>query len=63
MDGYSRGMAVTKDGGNEVSETLGFEPVQSLLAPLENFNEVGLHATCREWLRLMEAGAAGRKSF
>ena len=59
VDGYARGMAVLKDGGNEVSDALGFTPVQSLHAPLENFNETGLHATYREWLRLMEAGAAG----
>ncbi len=54
----ARGMAVTRDGGNEVSDLLGFKPVQSLQAPLENFNEVGLHSTYREWLRLMEIGIA-----
>lgn len=59
LDGYARGMAVVHDGGNEVSELLGFKPVQSLQAPLENFNEVGLHSTYREWLRLMQAGAKG----
>jgi len=42
----------------KLARQLGFKPVQSLQAPLENFNEVGLHSTYREWLRLMRKGVA-----
>jgi benzoate/toluate 1,2-dioxygenase subunit alpha len=61
MDGYARGMSILKEGGNAVSAELGFKPQHSLQAPLENFNEMGLHTTYREWLRLMQAGAADAK--
>jgi phenylpropionate dioxygenase-like ring-hydroxylating dioxygenase large terminal subunit len=59
VDGYARGATAIRQGGNDISASLGFQPLQSLVQPLETFNEVALHGPYREWARLMEAGLAG----
>ena len=56
VNGYARGMTALQHGGNAHSNALGFQPLQSLEAPLEAFTETGLHAPYREWRRLMEQG-------
>jgi phenylpropionate dioxygenase-like ring-hydroxylating dioxygenase large terminal subunit len=58
VDGYARGITQIHPGGNDHSNALGFTPKTNLVAPLELFNEVGLHAPYREWRRLMSRAAA-----
>jgi hypothetical protein len=63
MQGYSRGLGALVDGGDAMAAELGLKPVRSVAGPIEMSPETGLHATYREWARLMEAGLAGRKPY
>ena len=63
VEGYSRGMAKMHEGPNDRARELGIQPVASVQGNWYMFNEVGLHASYREWARLMEAGLSGRKAF
>jgi hypothetical protein len=63
LQGYERGMAVVKREGNDMSAEMGVRPLESVYGPLDMHNEVALHAPLREWVRLMEAGLAGKPAY
>jgi len=64
LQGYERGMAALKQGGDDMSQEMGIRPVALARGPLPMQTEAGaLHSPMREWVRLMEAGLAGRKAY
>jgi hypothetical protein len=50
-------------GADSMANELGVRPVRSVAGPIEMSPETGLHATYREWARLMQAGLEGRKPY
>jgi benzoate/toluate 1,2-dioxygenase alpha subunit/2,4,5-trichlorophenoxyacetic acid oxygenase 1 len=63
LQGYYRGMEITKAGGDAHSTHLGFMPLASLNGSFRVQAETCLHPAYREWARLMETGMAGRKAY
>jgi benzoate/toluate 1,2-dioxygenase alpha subunit len=63
VSGYSRGIEVLQQGGNDRAAELGIQPSASVRGLWHQFNECGLHQPYREWVRLLEAGVAGRKPY
>jgi phenylpropionate dioxygenase-like ring-hydroxylating dioxygenase large terminal subunit len=63
LQGYTRGIARLRDGGDEMASQLGVKPVRSVAGPIEMSPETGLHSTYREWARMLEAGLAGDKPY
>jgi hypothetical protein len=63
VQGYSRGMDALERGASDRAQELGIHPTASLRGLWHQFNECGLHEPYREWVRLLEAGVAGRKPY
>ena len=64
LQGYERGMAAMKAGGNELSRAAGIAPVAHAEGPQPMCPEAAaMHGPMREWLRLMEAGLSGRPAY
>ncbi len=63
LQGYSRGAGAAVAGPNDVARDLGLKPVTSQTGTYKTQTEAVLHAPYREWLRLMDAGRAGRKAY
>jgi benzoate/toluate 1,2-dioxygenase alpha subunit len=63
LQGYSRALAAVHDGGDAVAKEIGIAPARSTPGPIEMCPETGLHSSYREWVRLLEAGLAGRKPY
>ena len=56
-------MAATQSGANEEAVEAGLHPISSVKGHRTQNTEIGTHAPFREWVRLMEAGMAGRKAY
>ncbi|MGZ8361022.1 MAG: aromatic ring-hydroxylating oxygenase subunit alpha [Allosphingosinicella sp.] len=56
LQGYARGMAKTRTGGNAFSEAIAMAPARSVLADAQLGDETLFHSYYREWARRM-AGA------
>ena len=63
LQGYSRGLGVVERGPNEEARAAGLSPLSSAKGLSAQNTELGMHAPLREWVRLMEAGMAGRKAY
>jgi phenylpropionate dioxygenase-like ring-hydroxylating dioxygenase large terminal subunit len=64
LQGYERGMAVRKAGGNALAEAAGIRPVAHAEGPQPMCPEAAaMQGPLREWVRLMEAGLSGRKAY
>ena len=63
LQGYARGIAFTEHGANETARAIGIRPSDSLQGKYDIEAETCFHAPYREWLRLMEAGLAGRSAY
>ncbi len=63
LQGYSRGLGVMEKGANEEAREVGLHPLTSVKGHRTQNTELGTHAPFREWVRLMEAGAAGKKAY
>ncbi len=63
LQGYSRGLAAIEHGANEEAREAGLHPLNSVKGHRTQNTELGTHAPLREWVRLMEAGMAGRKAY
>ena len=53
LQGYSRGMTASRQGGNSLSDTVGASPVRSVLANSQLCDETLYHNYYREWARRM----------
>lgn len=58
LQGYSRGIAASKPGGNVFSDKLGMNPAASVLADSQLCDETLYHAYYRAWRARMAAGIA-----
>ena len=56
LQGYARGMARSRTGGNAYGDAIGLEPARSVLADAQLGDETLFHSYYREWARRM-AGA------
>jgi benzoate/toluate 1,2-dioxygenase subunit alpha len=64
LQGYERGMGALERGSNAMSEEMGIRPLANVRGPLPMQTEAAaLHSPLREWVRLMEAGLAGRRPY
>ncbi len=63
LQGYQRGTTAVVPGPNASAAELGMHPVASVQGPYDMQNETCFHAPYREWARLMQAGATGRKPY
>ena len=63
LQGYSRGIGAAQPGANEEAIEAGLHPISSVKGHRTQNTETGTHAPFREWVRLMEAGMAGRKAY
>jgi len=63
LQGYQRGMSGERAGADDLAQSLGIHPTASAVGSFEAGLETGLHGPYREWRRLMEAGAQGRKAY
>jgi phenylpropionate dioxygenase-like ring-hydroxylating dioxygenase large terminal subunit len=63
LHGYERGVQNWKAGGNELSDEMGIKPAASLRGPTQQGCETASHGFWREWIRIMEAGLAGRRAY
>jgi benzoate/toluate 1,2-dioxygenase alpha subunit len=63
LQGYSRGIAVMERGANDEAREAGLHPLTSVKGHRTQNTEIGTHAPFREWVRLMEAGMAGKKAY
>jgi benzoate/toluate 1,2-dioxygenase subunit alpha len=63
LQGYSRGIGVMERGPNEEARAAQLHPLTSVKGHRTQNNELGTHAPFREWVRLMEAGMAGKKAY
>jgi benzoate/toluate 1,2-dioxygenase alpha subunit len=51
LQGYSRGMTASREGGNALSDTVGASPMRSVLADSQLCDETLYHNYYREWAR------------
>ena len=63
LQGYERGTTAIVQGPNDHARELGITPVASNEGPYKLQSEVCLHATYREWARLMKAGLGGTPAY
>jgi phenylpropionate dioxygenase-like ring-hydroxylating dioxygenase large terminal subunit len=63
LQGWARGIALTEPGANDTARAIGVRPTESLQGKYDIEAETCFHAPYREWLRLMEAGLAGRRAY
>jgi phenylpropionate dioxygenase-like ring-hydroxylating dioxygenase large terminal subunit len=63
LQGYSRGIGVLERGANEEAREAALHPLASVKGHRTQNTELGTHAPFREWVRLMDAGMAGRKAY
>ena len=56
LQGYARGMAKSRAGGNAFGDAIGLRPARSVLADAQLGDETLFHSYYREWARRM-AGA------
>lgn len=63
LQAYERGLAARHAGANDVAREIGIQPVASVQGLRTLQQETGTHAPWREWLRLLEAGMAGKPAF
>jgi hypothetical protein len=63
LQGYSRGIGAMERGANEEARAAELHPLSSVKGHRTQNNELGTHAPFREWVRLMEAGMAGKKAY
>ncbi|MFM9882931.1 MAG: aromatic ring-hydroxylating oxygenase subunit alpha [Burkholderiales bacterium] len=57
QQGYARGITAVRAGADDYARTIGIAPVTSQHGPHDIQDETIFHASYREWLRLMKAGA------
>lgn len=53
LQGYSRGMMATREGGNAMSDVIAMQPARSVLADAQLCDETLYHSYYREWTRRM----------
>ena len=58
QQGYARGITAVRRGADEYATAIGIAPATSQHGPHDIQDETIFHASYREWLRLMKAGAA-----
>lgn len=58
LQGYSRGMTASQEGGNAFSEVLGMRPARNVVAGGQLADESLFHSYYREWARRMTEAAA-----
>ena len=58
QQGYARGLAAVKVGGNAEADELGITPDTSAVGSYRMGDETVFHGNYRAWLRLLKAGAA-----
>ena len=58
LQGYCRGMAASRDGGNAYSERIDMTPARSVLADAQLCDETLFHSYYREWARRMAKALA-----
>lgn len=58
LQGYARGMEASKQGGNQISDSLGIQPSSSVLADSQLCDETLYQSYYREWVRRMIAPRA-----
>ena len=63
LQGYARGIGALERGANDEARGAGLHPLASVKGHRTQNTEIGTHAPFREWVRLMEAGMAGRKAY
>lgn len=63
LQGYSRGIGALERGANEEAREATLHPLASVKGHRSQNTELGTHAPLREWVRLMDAGMAGRKAY
>ncbi len=63
LQGYSRGMTLSENSGQEETAALGISPTLSKKGTYRTSSEANLHGPYREWRRLLEAGLAGQAAY
>jgi hypothetical protein len=63
LQGYSRGIGAMERGANDEAREAELHPLTSVKGHRTQNTELGTHAPFREWVRLMEAGMAGRQAY